>query len=110
MPNIIPVIAEDVDVIPTATASYSARGSVDISIFTSILIYLRSRHLPLIWAMLTILYRGQNFKLDLPLVVSGTGEYNKVLIPSRDVVRSERSSSTYEHDTDSVVTLSVAAA
>ncbi len=35
MPNIILVIAEDVDVISTATASYSARGSVDIAIFTS---------------------------------------------------------------------------
>ena len=50
MPNIILVIAEDVDVIPTATASYSARGSVDISIFTST--FITNQHLPSIWARL----------------------------------------------------------
>ncbi len=35
MPDIFPVVADDVAVISAATASYSARGSVDISIFTS---------------------------------------------------------------------------
>jgi len=70
MPNIFPVVADDVAVISAATASYSARGSVDISIFTSILIYLRSGHLPLIWATFTILYHVQNFKPDLPRAVA----------------------------------------
>src|SRR5947209_20634562 len=36
MPNIFPVIADDVAVTSPATASYSARGSVDIVTFTSL--------------------------------------------------------------------------